>query len=183
MSKQVPISKFTDTKFNLFLRLERPEEAIIDADKALEFNPTCTKAIVEKGEALYKMGHFENALAQFHRGLRLREDPDIKLGITRCKDEILNTLGNPRREYDVAIVKQVIQEMNGLKIKKKSATAMDQHKWKEKIKPRKALGKVNLTLGKMNDDVEFLQKFVEIQKNQPMKTKFSLRFELFHKFD
>ena len=35
---------------------------IIDADKALEFNPYCTKAIVEKGEALFKMGHFENAL-------------------------------------------------------------------------------------------------------------------------
>ena len=57
------------------------------------------------------MGHFENALVQFHRGLRLREDPDIKLGITWCKAEILNTLGNPRREYDVAIVEQVIQEM------------------------------------------------------------------------
>jgi hypothetical protein len=81
----------------------------------------------------------------------------------------------------VAIVKQVIQEMKGLKIKKKSATVMGQTSVQKKSKPRKALGKGKLTLGKMNDDVKFLKKFVEIQKNQPMKTKFSVRFEFFHK--
>ena len=84
MLEQVLIPKFTDIEFQLVCRLERPEEAIFDADKALEFNPYCTKAIVEKGEALYKMGQFENALVQFHRGLRLRGDPDIKLGCC-CK--------------------------------------------------------------------------------------------------
>ena len=107
------------------------------------------------------------------------EDPDIIHGITWCQDEILNTLGNPRREYDVANVEQVIQEMNGLKIKKKSATAMDQASGKIKRNPKKTIGKGKLTLGKMNDDVEFLQKFMEIQSNQPMKTKFSVRFNFF----
>ena len=111
---------------------------------------------------------------QFHRCLRLMKDPDIIHGITWCQDEILNTLGNPRREYDVAIVKQVIQEMNGLQIKKKSATVMDQTRGKKTSEPRKILGKGILTLGKMNEDVEFLQKFMEIQTDQPLRTKFSV---------
>ena len=31
----------------------------------------------------------------------------------------------------------------------------------------------------MNDDVKFLQKFMDIKTDQPMKTKFSVRFNLF----
>ena len=80
-------------------RLERPQEAMDDANKALEYNSLNTKAIVAKGESLYKMGEFESALVQFHRGLRLRRCPVIKRWMTRCTDEIRNTVGQIR-EYD-----------------------------------------------------------------------------------
>ena len=85
--------------FKHFTRLERPQEAMADANKALEYNNYNTKAIVAKGEALYKMGQFENALLQFHRGWRFREDPAIKIWMTRCRDEIRDTLGQIT-EYD-----------------------------------------------------------------------------------
>ena len=88
----------------------------MDANKALEFNPYSTKAILAKVEALYKMGLFENALVQFHRGWRFKADPAIKKGMKRCRDEIFNTLGDPGKEYDKDIHKKVIEEMNCLKI-------------------------------------------------------------------
>ena len=60
-----------------------------------------------------------------------------------------------------------------------TATAIDQSGGKKKRKHRKTLGKGKLTLGKMNDDVKFLQKIMDIKTDQPMKTKFSVRFNLF----
>ena len=79
--------------------MERPEEAIIDAEKALRINKKNTKAIVEKGEALYILGHFEKALVQFERGRRIREDKDIRCGIGKCRDVILSTVGTPNKDH------------------------------------------------------------------------------------
>ena len=78
--------------------MERPEEAIIDAEKALRINKKNTKAIVEKGEALYNLGHFERALVQFERGKRIRDDKDIQRGIGKCRDVILNTVGTNAKD-------------------------------------------------------------------------------------
>ena len=155
-------------------RLERPEEAIIDASKALEFNPYSTKAIVAKGEALYKMGLFENALVQFHRGWRFRADPAIKIGMVRCTDEILNTIGDTNKEYDVAIVEKVIKKMDEPKLEKKPEPRKTITKRKEKMKPKDKLDNGKLSLGKICKDEQFLQNFIDFQLSQPMKSQYTV---------
>ena len=39
------------------------------------------------------MGKFEKALVEFEKAWRLRQDPEIKTGIVKCRDVILNTVG------------------------------------------------------------------------------------------
>ena len=108
----------------------------------MEFNPKSTKAILAKGEALYTMGLFENALVQFHRGWRFRADPAIKIGMARCRDEILNTLGDHGNDYEVDLVEKVIQEIYGLKTEKKPGPRKG---LEEKCKPRKKSTKGKMT--------------------------------------
>ena len=60
-------------------RLERAEDAIYDADRALEQNKQSTRALVARGEALYTCGRFEAALLQFERAWKLRQDAAIKV--------------------------------------------------------------------------------------------------------
>ena len=99
----------------LYYRIERPEEAIIDAEKALNINNCSTRAIIAKAEALYNLGQFEKALVQFERGWRVRQDPEIKIGIVKCRDVILNTVGANAGEYDIKVVEKVIQQMKEIK--------------------------------------------------------------------
>lgn len=40
------------------------------------------------------------ALVEFEKGWRLRQDPEIKTGIVKCRDVILNTVGEGRMGYD-----------------------------------------------------------------------------------
>ena len=102
-------------------RLERPEEAIVDAEKALKINKYSTRALVAKAEALYNLGQFEKALVQFERGWRVRQDADIKIGIVKCKDAILNTVGTNAGEYDTDIVEKVINQMKEIELAKRSS--------------------------------------------------------------
>ena len=55
------------------IKLDRPQDAILDAEEALKYNKNSTKAVTCKGEALYMMGEFEQALVQFERGYRVRQ--------------------------------------------------------------------------------------------------------------
>ena len=133
-----------------------------DANKALKLNKMNTKAIVAKAEALYTMGQFENALVHFERGWRVRQDPEIRAGIVKCRDVIINTVGTAAKEYDMDVVAQVIKKMNEMKVKEEPKLEMfDQAKKKKKKKdPDQFL------LGKMKEDVKFLEDFLNTQKTQ-----------------
>ena len=168
------------TSSNCVLRLERPKEAIIDANKALEFNPYSTKAILAKGEALYNMGLFENALMQFQRGWKFRADPAIKIGMTKCRDVILNTLGDPNKEYDKGIVEKVIKEMEDSKLENNPKPKKKISERKEQVKSKDKFDNGKLLLGKMNEDVKFLQNFIDFQKSQTTKSKYTVRHRLFY---
>ena len=69
----------------MIFRLERPTEAIADAEKALYLNKNSTRALVAKAEALYSLGQFEKALVQFERGWRRRQDADIRIGVVKVR--------------------------------------------------------------------------------------------------
>mmetsp|Transcript_46212 Transcript_46212/g.147690 ORF Transcript_46212/g.147690 Transcript_46212/m.147690 type:complete len:539 (+) Transcript_46212:116-1732(+) len=65
------------------LRLERPEAALADCDKALEQNPRYMKALHRKGKALHELKRFEEAVKCFQ--LALAESP----GNTQINGDLL----------------------------------------------------------------------------------------------
>ena len=79
-----------------------------DAEKALVIAPHSTKARIAKAEALYSMGKFEKALVEFEKAWRLRQDPEIKTGIVKCRDVILNTVGSGAMGYDLKVISRSI---------------------------------------------------------------------------
>ena len=156
-------------------RLERPDEAMIDAEKALRINEFNTKAIIEKAEALYCLGHFEKALVQFERGWKIRQDPEIKSGIVKCRDVILNTVGTSAKEYDAKIVEKVIQQMKEIELEKMKSQLEKQKSKKKKKKMVKAKKDPDqLLLGKMHKDVQFLEDFLRTQKMQQNTTDYQV---------
>ena len=69
--------------------------------------------------------------------------------------------------------------MNCLKTENQPEPRKNMKKGKEKYKPRKKLTKGKMKLGKMNKDIEFLQKSLDFQVDQPMKTMLSVRHTRF----
>ena len=82
-----------------------------DSEKALVINPYSTKARIAKAEALYSMGNFEKALVEFERAWRLRQDPEIKTGLVKCRDVILNTVGDGVFTNNELLVQRVLRQM------------------------------------------------------------------------
>ena len=128
-----------------------------DADKALKMNKHSTKAIIAKAEALYTLGQFEKALVQFERGWRIRQDPEIKAGLVKCRDVIINTVGTADKEYDREVVEKVIKQMK--------EAEFDKNKDEKKKKVNKKKDPDQLLLGKMNEDVKFLEDFLKNHKS------------------
>ena len=50
------------------LRLNRPQDAMKDAEMAKEFDDNSVKVIIAKAEAYYHMGQFERALGESREG-------------------------------------------------------------------------------------------------------------------
>ena len=82
------------------LILCRNHEALNDADSALTglatSDPVYLKCLALRGDALYQMGRFEHALMFYHRGKRLKDSDDFRLGIQKASDAINNALKNVR---------------------------------------------------------------------------------------
>ena len=140
-----------------------------DAEKALKINKYSTKAIIVKAEALYSLGQFEKALVQYERGWRVRQDPEIKAGILKCKDVILNTVGSSAKEYDKEVVEKVIQQMKEIDLKEKKELEKNREEKKRKTKGKKDPDQ--LLLGKMHEDVRFLEDFLKSQKSHQVHLK------------
>ena len=143
-----------------------------DADKALNMNKHSPKAIIAKGEALYNLGQFEKALVQFERGWRVRQDPEMRAGIVKCRDVIINTVGTASKEYDREVVEQVIRQMKEMEIKKE--INVEASKGEKKKKEKKKKDTDQLLLGKMNEDVKFLEDFLKTQKSGRSKSRYQV---------
>ncbi|CAL9227468.1 unnamed protein product [Arabidopsis halleri] len=69
-----------------FLKLGKCEETIKECTKALELNPTYTKALVRRAEAHEKLEHFEDAVTDLKKILELDPSNDqAKKGIRRLE--------------------------------------------------------------------------------------------------
>ena len=74
-------------------RLNKPQEAMLDAETASDFKTGTTLSVIAKAEAFYNMGQFEMALVHFYRAMRLRRDTEIENGMFKCRSAILNVVG------------------------------------------------------------------------------------------
>ena len=124
-----------------------------------------------KGEALYNMGEFEQALVQFERGYRVRQDAALRAGMVKCRDVIKRTVGDAGRQYCVTVVEKAIKEMARVKeqeakaaIEKTKITSKHTEKKKQKADKTPEMKKTDRQLlGKFNKDVLFLEKFITTQ--------------------
>ncbi|XP_050309709.1 outer dynein arm-docking complex subunit 4-like [Anthonomus grandis grandis] len=78
-----------------YILLGQPENALRDAETALQVDKTFIKAIFQKAEALYYLGDFEHALMYYHRGLHIRPDHhSFKMGVQKSQQAIENAIGS-----------------------------------------------------------------------------------------
>ena len=92
------------------------------------------------------------------QGWRLRQDPEIKTGLVKCRDVILNTVGDGVFQNNNLLITKVIRE-----IKKREQEEKKRRDQKTKKRQRDS---DLLILGKMQKDVEFLEDFLKFQSTQ-----------------
>eukprot|EP00002_Diphylleia_rotans_P018944 TRINITY_DN3662_c0_g1_i4.p1 TRINITY_DN3662_c0_g1~~TRINITY_DN3662_c0_g1_i4.p1 ORF type:complete len:584 (+),score=122.20 TRINITY_DN3662_c0_g1_i4:237-1988(+) len=82
--------------------LGRSEQSLKDANRALQSDKSCFRAILQKAEAHFAAGDFEQALVYFHRGYQIRCDVDeFRLGVQKSQEAIMEAIfGGHDQESD-----------------------------------------------------------------------------------
>eukprot|EP00792_Barthelona_sp_PAP020_P010222 TRINITY_DN3529_c0_g1_i1.p1 TRINITY_DN3529_c0_g1~~TRINITY_DN3529_c0_g1_i1.p1 ORF type:complete len:716 (+),score=218.74 TRINITY_DN3529_c0_g1_i1:36-2183(+) len=95
-SKALEINEESQTvllsRAQAYLCFGDPSSAIDDAETTMKEDPTFWKGILIKAEALFQRGDFEMALVFFHRGLRLRNVEQFRLGIQKSEQAIFDCI-------------------------------------------------------------------------------------------
>ena len=100
--------------FHAFNRLERTDQAIADANKALEIKEDDTKAIAAKAEALFSSGDFEQSLVYFERRRRILNSEEMYEGLMKTRQAILNVIGDGVMEFNREEVATVIEDSKNM---------------------------------------------------------------------
>ena len=87
--------------------------------------------------------------------LLIGQDPEIKTGIVKCRDVILNTVGLGAMNYDNKVFEKVIKQ-----IRAKEKKEEERRREESKKKKKKSKDSDQVLLGKMQEDVEFLENFI-----------------------
>ena len=114
---------------NFFFRLERNEDALKDANKALEYDEENTKAIVAKAEALFNSGLFEKALVQFEKGNKIWKDSNTLDGLIKCRQSILSSFGQQGIVFEKEMVNIAIRETKLEKERKERRKIEKANEW------------------------------------------------------
>ena len=106
------------------------------------------------------------ALVQFERGLKIRKDQALKDGVIKCREAILFTLGKSKKidEHIVKLItkdEKLAQRVNNFT--RKSLPKMAKETKLKATTVRVMKDRSNKKLGKMNEDVLFLQNFLKKQ--------------------
>jgi predicted Zn-dependent protease len=73
---------------NLYLKLNRPNEALADCEKILAKDPQNVVAMAGKGEAIAKQGNRRAGAEELQKALQIASDPKEKEGIQAKLREI-----------------------------------------------------------------------------------------------
>ena len=142
-------------------RLEKIEEAIEDANTAMEINKDNTKAIVAKAEALFSSGNFEQALVHFERGNKILNSEEMQFGLMKARQAILNVIGDGLVEFDSRKVEGVIENKKRMKVinkKVKTQTLVTR-----KVYSGKRLPPLNIS-NVLEEEELFLKRLRDIEK-------------------
>ena len=160
-----------------FVRLDKCEEAIEDACKALTMNPRNFKAIIQYGDALYGLGEFEKGLLVFQRGWKKRVHPKMLNGMHKCRTAIENSVGRHSAKFNAGLVEKVVRHWEKEKLPKPTKAELEdsllQESLKteeelkaEELKKEKRISKLDrLFLGRVAEDCSFLRRLAPTEDN------------------
>ncbi|XP_068118105.1 outer dynein arm-docking complex subunit 4 [Hyperolius riggenbachi] len=145
-----------------FLKLGDPEAALRDAEASLQEDSDFFRGLYQKAEALYAMGDFEFALVFYHRGYKLRPElQEFRLGIQKAQEAIENSVGTPaavkleNKEGIEFLSKQ--EECKKANQKAPAKVQKKDPKQQKKTDPSKSQKTARQLLGKMYNDMEYLE--------------------------
>ena len=163
--------------------LGRNNEAIEDARLAVERQADSVVAKETLGKALYSAGQFEKALVEFHKAYRMRPNTMYEEWIGRCEETIRHFLTAIKIDRD--IVEQLLEDESSknwrdvltvqpaiikqdFKIDLKNSKDDLEKKKAKETKEKNERKKTGLLMGKLHDDMMFLDKISKhpaLQKN------------------
>ncbi|KAF3324180.1 TPR repeat-containing thioredoxin TDX isoform X1 [Carex littledalei] len=87
------------TRASVFVKLKRPNAAIVDANRATEINPDSAKGYKSRGMAKAMLGKWEEAASDLHLAAKLDFDEEINV-VLKQVEPIVHKIEEHRRKYE-----------------------------------------------------------------------------------
>eukprot|EP00055_Hartaetosiga_balthica_P013671 m.71095 g.71095 ORF g.71095 m.71095 type:complete len:554 (+) comp8337_c1_seq1:58-1719(+) len=153
-----------------YLKLGDHENALKDAESALDVDKEFIKGFYAKAEALYQKGDFENSLVFFQRGHEMRPDmKDFSLGKQKAREAIDNAIGDTKKchltvEGDLEIYFEGLEETKKGKGKGGSGQPSKKTKRgrsaKKNVPKEKSIKSMKQLLGELYTDRAYLEELM-----------------------
>ncbi|KAG5448418.1 Tetratricopeptide repeat protein 25 [Clonorchis sinensis] len=152
------------------------DKAFEDAELALKLEPKFHKALFQKAEVLYNRGDFEFALLHYHQGYKKRPElQEFRLGVQKCEEAIQNALGQKtfphKKGSDVTSSSEESMGKDTSRSSERSNKKADSHSNQDVPLHLLPKDKARRAFGFLQDDHEYLKKFLKQEKSKKWKTK------------
>ena len=158
----------------IIFRLEQNKEALKDADTALEYDERNNKAIAAKAEALFNSGLFERALVQFEKGNKIRKNSNTTIGLIKCRQAILSSIGQQGIVFEKGMVTIAIRETKLEKERKEKRKKEKTSEWSSllssknkavvEVKPKRSREPTLKFSNLLHEEDLFLQRLTGLEK-------------------
>lgn len=143
----------------------QPENALEDAETALNIDKSFLRAIYQKAEALYYLGDFEHSLMYYHRGLHLRPDnEEFTLGVHKARKAIENAIGSSCTVFKKLLMPKASRKTD------LSISSSEKASPVSKTSMKSRSGRKSRLLRELEPDKEYLD---NLMKNPNLKCKFN----------
>ncbi|TGZ66978.1 hypothetical protein CRM22_005049 [Opisthorchis felineus] len=152
------------------------DKAFEDAEMALKMEPKFHKALFQKAEVLYNRGDFEFALLHYHQGYKKRpEIQEFRLGVQKCEEAIQNALGQKTfpdmKKSEVKSASEESMRKDTSRQSERNTKKADSHSNQDIPLHLLPKDKARRAFGFLQDDHEYLKKFLKQEKSKKWKTK------------
>ncbi|KAJ1701418.1 hypothetical protein LUZ63_001197 [Rhynchospora breviuscula] len=87
------------TRASVFVKMKKPNAAIVDANRALEINPDSAKGYKSRGMAKAMLGEWEEAASDLHQAAKLDYDEEINAVLKKVEPNV-HKIEEHRRKYE-----------------------------------------------------------------------------------